>query len=291
MQINLRYLDTAWVEPEEERRVKWDPELTRALAFGFEPTMIDWLWMNALLDSNLSKVAQGTHPQLYYDLDLITDLDGAFLEVYITGGNLLAVIRSDGLGARSLLLKGVEYFKKSAPEYLVSSEVNYEHRIWNLYLVLAYVHLFELNDMKEASLSFQKAAAQPHAPGYLGRLSTRLQKPGGEYEVGLRLLSFLIEGAKDSKIRTELQNKWDNLNKSYFIYQLDQKFQEFQKNAKSSGARHHSKFLPGQVESLWKKFLLTSQTRAVDPWGGQLSVNESGHVETTTPRSAVFGLH
>ncbi|MBI2712028.1 MAG: hypothetical protein HYX41_04050, partial [Bdellovibrio sp.] len=115
LHYNLRFLETPSVEPEIDKRVKWDPGLTRAVSFGFVPAMIDWLWMSVLLDSNISKVQPGTHPQLYYDLDLITDLDPSFLSGYITGGNLLSVIRNDGVGARDLLLKGVAQLGRGTP--------------------------------------------------------------------------------------------------------------------------------------------------------------------------------
>lgn len=283
LQQSLRYLDTPWVEPEEERRVKWDPGLTRTLSFGYLPPVIDWLWMTALLDSNLSKVSVGTHPQLYYDLDLITDLDAAFLDVYINGGNILSVIRNDGVGARDLLLKGVAYFKDPVPEFKMASSGNYVNRVWNLYLVLAYVYLFELNAMKEASAAFQEAAALPNAPSYLASLVGRLKQPGGEYQVGLRLLKFLMEGATDSKLREGFEKKWDNLNKGYFIYQVNLDFQKFLKKT-------HAHFSYNRRSELWSKFLRATHTSEQDPWGGVLSVGDQGQVISSTPHFAVFGL-
>ncbi|MGK5088766.1 hypothetical protein WDW86_14510 [Bdellovibrionota bacterium FG-2] len=88
----------------------------KALSFGHWLAAADWLWIKSFADPTLTHVAPGTHPELYYNLDLITDLDPAFFDLYVTGANLLAVVRNDGAGARDLLRKGASFYRERLPQ-------------------------------------------------------------------------------------------------------------------------------------------------------------------------------
>ena len=285
---SLRVLDTSWVEPSEERKAKWDPVLTRTVSFGHLPAVIDWLWMMSLLESNISHVAKGTHPQIYYDLDLITDLDPAFFEIYPNGANLLAVIRNDGLGARDLLLKGKAFLEKGLTGYPLYFRESYRNQAWNISMLLGYVYLFEMNDMPHAAVEFKEAALLPSSPPYLTRLARRLEKPGGEYEVGLHLLSFMIVGAKDARVQEQLEKKKLNLLKGQFIYNVNLSFQEYLSTLQNYNP--NSTGLSQKLPILFKEYLKATHTPSQDPWGGVLFVGGSGRVQSTVPHEAVFGL-
>ena len=211
LNMYVKNLDIAWVEPPPGSGEQWNPELFKALTCGYTTAAVDWLWIKTLQDSSLSKVPKGVHPSLYYDLDLATDIDPAYYEAYVNGANLLTVIRNDAEGARDLLLKAEKFRKQELPGYPDQFKKVFWEGSWYPSFILAYIYLFELSDLPNASLAFQEAARINGVPPYVQRLAERLTKKGGNYEVGLRLLTFMIEGQKDPSVKEELIKKRDSL--------------------------------------------------------------------------------
>ena len=192
-------------------RQKLNPELFRTLTFGFLPLTIDWIFIRMIADGEKEKVSAGQHPDFYYDLDLATDLDPAFFELYQTGGYLLSLVRGDHEGAKDVLRKGIAFYRDSLrTDPLTYTEIfkeQYWGQAWNLSVILAYIYLFQFDDMPHAAASFREAATLPGAPAYLASLEKKLGNPGGEYEVGIRLLRFLISGAPSEKAKEALEKK------------------------------------------------------------------------------------
>lgn len=176
--IRMRAIDSAWVEPPAERKGKIDPGLFSAITFGNIAAAIDWLWIQFLLDPAISHVSQGEHPAIFYDLDLLTDLDPMFHLAYFAGGNFLAVIRDDGSGARDILEKGERFRHEELPKYSEEFQNRFWSQDWDIPVTLAYVYLFELNDMPKSANEFREAAKLEGVPGYVRLLDARLNKAG-----------------------------------------------------------------------------------------------------------------
>lgn len=279
LSMHLAVLAPAWTPSAEERPVKWDPALFKTLAFGHWPAGIDWLWIKTLVDPSISHVPPGTHPTIYYDLDLATELDPAFFDIYVGGANLLAVIRDDAPGALALLLKADRFRVNDLPSYPESFRRDYWSGAWDIPLLLAYVYLFELNDMTHAAAQFKEAARLPGAPAYLGRLAQRFEKPGGEYEVGLKLLRFMISSSKDLRAQEKLESQFSSLVVAQYLFQLNLSFESY------LGAH------PGGPQRNWKRFLdEAANSVRKDPFGGELTLAPSGKLVTSTPHEKVFGL-
>lgn len=261
----------------DEARRK-DPELYRTLSFGQLPSGVDWIWILSLTETELNKVEPGKHSTFFYDLDLLTDLDPLFSEVYVTGANLLAVVQNDGRGAQALLVKAERFRNRDLPAMPDAYREEYWAHPWQVPLLLAYVHLFELNDMPNASIYFKEAANLPGAPVYLPKLAKRLEQPGGEYEVGMKLIDFMISGASDPKVREELEKKRSNLLVAQYLHELNLGFSSF--------LRSH----PHRLEQAWTAFREAGRLSLEDPWGGRLSLDSNGKIVSTTPHDRVFGL-
>ncbi|MEK6578711.1 MAG: hypothetical protein AABZ55_05745, partial [Bdellovibrionota bacterium] len=223
LSLKMRGLEGAWVEQPDEG-VTWDPTLFKVVSFGQTPVAVDWLWIKAISDPGISHVIKGTHPKVYYDLDLATEIDPPFRELYWVGAHLLAVIRDDGEGARDLLRKGEAFRKTLLPKYTKEFQEKYWPNTWQLPLLLAYVELFELKNIRTAALSFKDAAAIEGSPSYLASLVRRFEKPGGEFEVGLRLLKFMHSGAKDPRVLDELERKMESLEVASYLFHLNRDF-------------------------------------------------------------------
>jgi len=278
LELRLRTLDIPWVEPHQENGAQWNPEVFKALTFGHWTSGIDWLWLKTLLDPSITHVARGTHPAIYYDIDLATDLDPAFHDVYIGGANLIAVVRDDGAGARDLLRKAERFRTQELAGYPESFIQSYWPRSWDVPLLLAYVYLFELDDIKDAATEFKAASLVPGAPPYLTHLSQRLEKPGGEYEVGVKLLGFMIQSATDERAKSKLEYRLGSLQVARYLFELNENFRSFGGSSKDG-------------EKDWKKFLdKIGNPSGKDPFGGELSLDASGRVVSSTPHEKVLGL-
>lgn len=273
IQIILTHFDTSFVEPPAEKRRIWNPDLLRVVSGEFLPAVIDWFWMKSLLDPNVAHVEQGIHPQLYFDLKLLVTLDPHFVDAYLHGGNILAVIRDDGVGARELLEQGRAYFRSQ--DFLSNPILRerYETKQWQLLMVLGYVYLFELDDLPKGARTFKEAAECVDAPLFLQRLAKKLKQEEGDFNVLKGLLEFRIRSEKSIAIRERLLRKKENLEKTYFLYRLNQEFQTFVKQ------------FPQQRESEF----LNHKGVLFDPWGGRLFL-KNHRIETTTPYQKVYQI-
>ncbi|MGZ3698090.1 MAG: hypothetical protein ACXWPM_12125 [Bdellovibrionota bacterium] len=286
--LTLRQLDAPWVEPPSESSGKWNPRIFQMLTFGHWPAAIDWLWMKLLQDQSLDHVLPGVHPPAYYDLDLATDLDPAFFDAYVAGGNYLAVIRDDKTGARDLVLKGKKFLLQKLQDYPEEFKYRFWGRGWNLMMLLAYIYLFELNDMPNAAIAFKEAAQLPNAPEYIIHLGQRLERPDGQYEVGIRLLGFMIQASNDNLVKSELEKKRYSLFIAQYLFNLNQAFQNYLNQMPDY--RASSKLSSKKMQGFYENFLKTSQTPRTDPFGGSIRLGEDGRIDSTTERQKVFGL-
>ena len=285
---HLRFTDTTWVEPPPDRQTKLDPRLYKIMSFGNVPVMIEWLWLRALADPTITPVPPGRHASIFFDLDLITDLDHAFYEPYFGGANILAVIRRDITGARLLLEKADRFIRLELPHLPASFQSRFWRSRWNIYILMGYLQLFELDNMPAAAKAFIQASAIQGAPDSLERLSNRLRQPGGEYEVGLRLLNFLVKGTQDDRIKDRLVKKRRNLFLAQYLFETNRSFTSFlERIPRYKASQVITKV---QMQAYWKDYIKESRLPAKDPLGGDIYLDTEGKVRSTTPYEPVFGL-
>jgi hypothetical protein len=281
MQLRIRFEPAAYNSPHPVERI--DPSLFRAMSFGQLPAAIDWVFLKCLQDSTLEHVNKGEHLQIYYDLDVLTDLDNRFYAVYTIGANLLAIVHDDGPGALALLLKGEKFRLNELKNYPESFRETYWSQEWQIPLILAYTYLFELDDLPKAAAAYEEAAAFPAAPEYLRGLVKDFHSKDGQYLVGLRLLDFMIHGQKNDELaREKLERKKASLEVLQYLSDINGRFQAFLSKKKSSATVEKSK--------LWRDFLIDNRVSEIDPWNGALSLDPKGKIVTTTEHEKVFGM-
>jgi hypothetical protein len=268
---------------------RWTPALFKAVTFGHWTAGVDWLWIKTLSNPSIAHMAKGERAPIFYDLDLASDLDPAFFDIYYAGAHLLAVIRDDGEGARDILQKSEPFRKTGLANFPSTAISRYWKDEWTIPMLQAYVNLFELSDMKAAGHYFVEAAALPGSPQYLVSLAKRFEKPGGEYDVGLRLLNFMLTSAKTSEEKTRLEKKRTSLFLAQFLNEVNTGFLKFLRSRPNySGS--HATVPAAQLNAYWKAFRKEAAVPASDPFGGALSIDSSGRVVSTTPREKIFGL-
>jgi hypothetical protein len=292
MQLRIHY------EPVAESVVhgaeQLNPALFQSMSFGQIGAAIDWAFLKCLQDPTIEHVKKGEHLEIYYDLDLVTTLDPLFFQAYVFGANLLAIVHDDGEGALELLLKGEKFRATTLKDYSGSFRDQYWPNEWQLPLLLAYTYLFEVDNMPKATDAYEEAASLPGAPVYLQGLVKRFRAKDGEYEVGLRLLDFLLSGQKEPAAREKLLRRKYSLQVKKYVFDTNQKFNNFLESHKiqktKQGNHNPSEKDLARMKQLWSQFLVKSATSDIDPWNGSLSINDSGVVVTSTPHDKVFGL-
>jgi hypothetical protein len=118
-------------------------------------------------------------------MDLAVSLDPLFFDGYLTGANLLAVVRNDGLGAQILLEKGNQV-RKSLRNQLWPNE-------WQLPFMMGYVYGYELADFDKAINAFQEAGEVSGAPEFVVQMATGLSTAEGRKKVTGRIFQYLIK--------------------------------------------------------------------------------------------------
>jgi hypothetical protein len=203
-----------------------NPALFESMSFGQLPSAIDWVWLKSLQDPSLEHVKRGDHLQIYYDIDLLTDLDPLFMNAYTLGANVLAVVHDDGLGALAIIEKGEKFRKTELPKYSQSFQDRFWSEAWSVPLLLGYTFLFEMDDLPRAAEAYEEASHLPGAPPYLQHLVERFKQPGGQYEVGLKLTEFLIGGTKEPRAKQKLLQRRQSLLVGQYLFEVNQQFQQ-----------------------------------------------------------------
>lgn len=272
--ISVLYLrmNAITLEPTPEKLEDYNPRLFQVMSFGQLPAVVDWMWLKTLQDDFLSHVQKGTHPAIFYTLDLITELDPLFMSAYTQGATLVSVIRDDGPGALHLIQKGQHFRHEELSSYDERFKEYYWSSDWQLPLLEAYIYLFDMDDMPHAYESFKEAAEMPGSPKYLPGLIVHLEEPGGEYLVGLRLLQHMIASAKHPEVKERLSRRLDTLKINYFLFDLNQHFLNFLDLRHVSKQNRNSKTL----NKYWILFQGTSRISKGDPWVGSFRLMRAG---------------
>ena len=181
-------------------------------------------------------------------------------------------------------MRGNDWRKTVLPTYGPAFGETQWREAWAIPVILAYMHLFEMHDLPKAAEDFREAGALPHAAGHIRTLAGRLDKPGGIYEVGIRLLGFMIPAAPEGPKREDLVRKRAMLTVHYDLWKINTAFDEWKASAR--GPKRG-----GSLERLWREFKAERRPLEVDLFGGRIDLNPAtGKVETTTPLEKVLGM-
>ncbi|MCM0607065.1 MAG: hypothetical protein KA715_13330 [Xanthomonadaceae bacterium] len=251
----------------------WDQRAYRLLTQGEWVTGLDLLWLRALQDPRIDHVKKGEHPWNFYDYDLITDFDTAYGEIYYHGAMSLVVIRDDVSGGLHLLEKANKFRKEKLPYLPPQYHLDFWKEGWLLPLRLAYVYLFEYDDLPSAMKYYKETAELLGSPPYLQSLKKRFEQKDGVYIVGLRLLRAMYTNAATEEIKEKLGRR---------LAVLEFKFQSKQWTDSWAIARK-KKQSPND-------FALKNNIPSHDPFGGKIVLTSEGIWTTESKLEKVLGL-
>lgn len=251
----------------------WDQRAYRLLTQGEWVTGLDLLWLRALQDPRIDHVKKGEHPWNFYDYDLITDFDTAYGEIYYHGAMSLIVIRDDVPGGLHLLEKANKFRKEKLPYLPKEYHLEFWNEEWLIPLRLAYVYLFEHDNLPEAAKYYREAAELPGSPPYLQHLMQRFDKKDGVYEVGIRLVTALLAGASSVEVKERLSRRL-----AVLMFKLQCK------RWTEGWSKAQKKKQPLQ------SFVNENRIPARDPFGGKIILTPQGEWKSEPELEKVLGL-
>lgn len=167
-------------------------EVAGRLALEYDALAADIYWIRAVLHyggDRLTDPGAGRYGLLYPLLDLTTTLDPLFQIAYRFGAVFLAEQPPGGPGrvdlAEKLLVKGMA----ASPER------------WQYPHDLGFIYYWQQQDYRTAAMWFERAAALPGAPEWLGPVAAGMLARGGDRQSSRQLLTRILEGADQEWMR------------------------------------------------------------------------------------------
>jgi len=176
----------------EQSALNFDSSLLNIISIGQRRLLSDIFWISTLLESDINHVTDGAvNSWMFLRFKTISDLDPLFLTNYQLGGQYLAIVKDDIIGAEAILEKGLKYFPED----------------YKLNFQMGFLQTFELKSFHTAVSFFEKALQSDQAPSYLRSLVVKLKyKKTGDKELTLLLLKDMLESTIDERIILKLKS-------------------------------------------------------------------------------------
>jgi tetratricopeptide (TPR) repeat protein len=254
-------------------------ETLRRMTTGYHALAADLYWIRAIQHYGRTRIRLTTRSDagapapptsgyelLYSLLDLTTTLDPQFNIAYRFGAIFLSAPLPNGAGrpdqAVALLEKGL----RASPEK------------WEYLHDIGFVHYWDLHDYPKAAAYFNRAAAIPGAPWWLGSVAASMLARGGDRNASRLIWRQLYESAPDDRRREAAQLK---------LLQLDalDQIEGLQARVDAFAERR------GQQPRSWQVLIAAGEIPGIplDPAGTPFELAESGQVTLSTD-STLFPL-
>lgn len=167
----------------------------RLISAGYWFASSDWFWIQSLSVISTSQYSDLRAQLLRGYYNIILDLDRDFYEVYEQAGIAFSVLFEKPDYAIEFLERGAKRYREgSAPQAFWTHP-------YSLYIHLAYVYGFEINDWAKSKEAYLNASKIKGAPIYLTDMSAWLKEEGSERVLAVKILKVLIRNASDELVR------------------------------------------------------------------------------------------
>ncbi|MBS1963932.1 MAG: hypothetical protein JST04_17100 [Bdellovibrionales bacterium] len=255
----------------DESSFHWHPDLFRMLAFGQVPAAVDWLLIQFLSDTNITKTQNDAETAVYRVLDLATDLDPAFFTLYTIGGNYLSIIRGDRYGALKLVEKGERFRREELPKYPSSFREEVWENPWRVPMILGYLQLLEFQNIPAAREAYLEITKIPRVPIYVRWLAQGMQTARGRIRVARNSVEIIEKWYQDDPVMlAPVVRMRKLLDLAAALYDWNAEFAKRKK--RDFAAFRRERGIPER-----------------DEFGGEIRLGADGRIDTPTAKEAVFG--
>ncbi len=179
------------------------------LSAGNKRLLTDLLWVQTLLESDMEHyTGKDLNSWMYIRFKTISEMDPYFYQNYVWGGQYLAIVKDDLIGATALMEKGVRYFPD---DY----RLNYN---------LGFAYYFELNEYAKGLVYLDKIKDHPKAPTFIPSLVVKLKvETGFDYDSALSVIFDLMTSSKEKALVEKLTKDFHSLKAERDLICLNQK--------------------------------------------------------------------
>ncbi len=160
------------------------------LSAGNKRFITDLLWVQTLLESDMEHYKErDLNSWMFIRFNTISELDPHFYQNYLWGGQYLAIVKDDLIGATTLMERGVKYF----PE---DYRLNYN---------LGFTYYFELNEYEKGIKFLERIKNHPKAPAFIPSLVVKLKvETGFDADSAMAVIFELMTNSKDEALVSKL---------------------------------------------------------------------------------------
>ena len=229
----------------------------RLASLGYRQIVADIIWLQAVQHLGAPRDTSQGYRWTYHAVDVLTDLDPAFVRAYQAAGTILGVWAGRTQESIAILKKGMQH----NPE------------VWQLPFLIGYDYFYELCDPSSAARYLQIAAVLPGAPEYLPRLAARMAVEAGDPQAALEFLERFIRQTDDQRLQDILTERMKHVMQEEHLRVLEAAVRTY-------SASHHN--MPGKLEDMIEKGIINAIP--ADPFGGQYFLSPDGVVQSTARR-------
>lgn len=234
-------------------------EMLQILGAPYKHLLADYYWIQATHATGEAKT-QEEYRDLYYYVDMVTDLDPDFRYAYVFGGVIIPYNYgrehwTNTEESTALLRKGLKRFPNDV--YLRT--------------LLAYNLSFFHKQYRPAAKLLEETSKLPGAPKYLVPLATRLYAQSGDIDAGLELANSLAASSADPDTRKAFETRVKEL-------ELERALQEVEAAVKQFKARE------GHLPEGLHELVVSGDLKSIpdDPLGGSIYLDPDGEVASTS---------
>ncbi len=229
----------------------------RLASLGYRQIVADIIWLQAVQHLGAPQDTSQGYRWTYHAVDVLTDLDPAFVPAYQAAGTILGVWAGRIQESIAILKKGMQH----NPE------------VWQLPFLIGYDYFYELCDPSSAARYLQIAAALPGAPEYLPRLAARMAVEAGDPQAAREFLERFIRQTDDQRLQETLTERMKHVMQEEHLRLLEAAVRTY-------SASYHR--MPRKLEDMVEKGII--DVIPADPFGGQYSLSPDGVVQSTARR-------
>lgn len=202
--LNYRTSDKILMVADKDR-----PEVARAVAFGFDNTLADLLWIRGIqfFGGNFSSLTDTDKKEGFINLfENLVILDPRFTSAWKFGGFVFNESCGDPKTAVEFLLRGAYYTgneNQVSPRslfHLLGNDICVDRtgnrNDWSLLFDAGFIAFYNLKDFANAKQYFLEASKRPGAPSHVARMAIEMDLAGGQFLVAWEHYNAYVEEAR-----------------------------------------------------------------------------------------------
>lgn len=165
----------------QESAINLNPRIVDFFSMGYKRFITSFVWISTILESDHEHYKKkDNNSWMFLRFYFISQLDEKFYENYAFAGPYLSIIKDDDIGAKIIYDKGLSFYPND----------------YELILNAGFHYYFELNDLENSVLLYNRLREFPQTPPHILSLTGRLISENGSLQDAFNLILELYQKTK-----------------------------------------------------------------------------------------------